>query len=99
MPVAEKDKCKTAFCTPFGLFEFNRMPFWLSNAQSTFQRLIERMFGSQHFQTLFLYLDDVIVFSCSIDQHLQHLDKVLSRLHQEGLKVKLEKCCFFKTEV
>lgn len=99
VPVEEKDKCKTAFCTPFGLFEFNRMPFGLSNAPSTFQRLMERMFGSQHFQTLLLYLDDVIVFSCSMDQHLERLDKVLGRLHQEGLKVKLEKCCFFKTEV
>lgn len=97
--VEEKDKCKTAFCTPFGLYEFNRMPFGLCNAPSTFQRLMERMFGSQHFQTLLLYLDDVIVFSSSIDEHLERLDKVLSRLHQEGLKVKLEKCCFFKSEV
>ncbi len=62
MPVEERDKCETAFCTPFGLFEFNRMPFGLCNAPSTFQRLMERMFGSQHFQTLLLYLDDVIVF-------------------------------------
>lgn len=99
VPVEEKDKCKTAFCTPFGLFEFNRMPFGLCNAPSTFQRLMERMFGSQHFQTLLLYLDDVIVFSSSMEQHLERLERVLSRLHQEGLKVKLEKCCFFRTEV
>ncbi len=99
VPVEERDKCKTAFCTPFGLFEFNRMPFGLCNAPGTFQRLMEHMFGSQHFQTLLLYLDDVIVFSGSIDQHLERLEMVLNRLHQEGLKVKLEKCCFFKTEV
>lgn len=88
--VEEKDKCKTAFCTPFWLFEFNRMTFGLSSVPSTFQRLMEHMFGSQHFQTLLLYLDNVIVFPCSIDQHLKHLEKVLSWLHQEGLNLKLE---------
>lgn len=45
VPVAEKDMMKTAFCTPFGLFEFNRMPFGLCNAPSTFQHLMEHMFG------------------------------------------------------
>lgn len=99
VPVAEKDKGKTAFCTPFGLFEFNRMPFGLCNAPSTFQRLMERLFGAQHFQSLLLYLDDVIVFSSTVDQHLVRLESVLSRLQKEGLKVKLEKCCFFQTEV
>lgn len=99
VPVAEKDKIKTAFCTPFGLFEYNRMPFGLCNAPSTFQRLMERIFGAQHFQTLLLYLDDVIIFSSTVADHLQRLDTVLSRLHQENLKVKLEKCCFFKPEV
>lgn len=97
--VAEKDKAKTAFCTPFGLFEFNRLPFGLCNAPGTFQRLMERIFGAQHFQTLLLYLDDVIVFSCTIDEHLERLDSVLSCLKQEKFKVKLEKCCFFQTEV
>lgn len=99
VPMAEKDKSKTAFCTPFGLFEFNRMPFGLCNAPSTFQRLMERLFGAQHFQSLLLYLDDVIVFSSTVDQHLNRLESVLSCLQREGLKVKLEKCCFFRTAV
>lgn len=99
VPVAEPDRMKTAFCTPFGLFEFNRMPFGLCNAPSTFQRLMERMFGSQHCQSLLLYLDDVVVFSSSVDEHLHRLDAVLGRLKQEGLKVKLDKCAFFKKEV
>ena len=99
VPVAEQDKMKTAFCTPFGLFEFNRMPFGLCNAPSTFQRLMERMFGAQHFQSLLLYLDDVVVFSATVDEHVSRLDAVLSRLQRENLRVKLEKCEFFKTEV
>lgn len=99
VPVAESDKMKTAFCTPFGLFEFNRMPFGLCNAPSTFQRLMERMFGSQNHQSLLLYLDDVIVFSATVDEHIQRLGAVLETLREQNLKAKLEKCCFLKTEV
>lgn len=97
--MAEKDKAKTAFCTPFGLFEFNRMPFGLCNAPSTFQRLMERLFGDCRFQSVLLYLDDVIVFSSTIEQHLQRLDQVLSRLETQGLKCKLSKCQFFQKRV
>lgn len=99
VPVAEQDKAKTAFCTPFGLFEFNRMPFGLCNAPGTFQRLMQRMFGDQQGQSLLLYLDDIIVFSSSVQQHLQRLEVVLDRLQRESLKVKLEKCKFFQREV
>lgn len=63
VPVSEQDKPKTAFCTPFGFFEWNRMPFGLCNAPSTFQWLMQRMFGDQQGQSLLLYLDDIIVFS------------------------------------
>ncbi|KAL4004410.1 P2Y purinoceptor 4 [Sarotherodon galilaeus] len=80
VPVSEQDKPKTAFCTPFGLFEWNRMPFGLCNAPGTFQRLMQRMFGDQQrmfgdqqCQSLLLYLDDIIVFSSSVSQHLQRL--------------------------
>ncbi len=99
VPVAEGDKSKTAFCPPFGLFEWNRMPFGLCNAPSTFQRLMERLFGDQQCQSLLLYLDDIVVFSSSVDQHLARMEVVLSRLHNEGLKAKLSKCAFLKKEV
>ncbi|XP_016300864.1 uncharacterized protein LOC107657336 [Sinocyclocheilus anshuiensis] len=99
VPVSEQGKPKTAFCTPFGLFEWNRMPFGLCNAPGTFQRLMERLFGDQRCQSLILYLDDVVVFSSSIVQHLERLDMVLGRLEKEGLKAKLGKCVFFRPEV
>lgn len=99
VPVTEKDKAKTAFCTPFGLFEWNRMPFGLCNAPSTFQRLMQRMFGDQQCQSVLLYLDDIVIFSSTIQQHLERLEMVLMRLQCEGLKAKLEKCAFFKPEV
>lgn len=99
VPVLEKDRPKTAFCTPFGLFEFNRMPFGLCNAPSTFQRLMQRMFGDQQGQSLLLYLDDIVIYSSSVEQHLQRLEMVLGRLQKEGLKAKLEKCAFLQQEV
>lgn len=99
VPVGEADKPKTAFCTPFGLFECNQMPFGLCNAPSTFQRLMERLFGDQQCQSLLLYLDDIVVFSSSVDQHLAQMEVVLSRLLREGLKAKLSKCAFFKRKV
>lgn len=85
--MAEGDKAKTAFCTPFGLFEFNRMLFGFCNAPGTFQRLMERMFGDCRYQSVLLYLDDVIIFSATVQQHLERLGVVFSRLQKQGLKV------------
>lgn len=99
VPVAESDRHKTAFCTPFGLYEWNRMPFGLCNAPGTFQRLMERLFGDQRHQSVLLYLDDIIVYSSSVQHHLQRLRMVLERLQAAGLKVKLEKCAFFREKV
>ena len=99
VPVAEADRPKTAFCTPFGLFEWNRMPFGLCNAPSTFQRLMQRIFGDQQCQSLLLYLDDIVVFSSTFQQHLKRLEVVLQRLKFKSLKAKLSKCSFFQHEV
>lgn len=68
MSVAEKDRAKTAFCTPFGPFEFQRMPFGFCNAPGTFQQLMERIFGDQCYHSLLLYLDDVVIFSTFQDK-------------------------------
>lgn len=92
--VAERDWAKTAFCTPFGLFEFQRMPYGLCNAPGTFQGLMERIFGDQRFHSLLLYLDDVVVFSSTFKQHLEHLELVFRRLREHGLKLKLFKTFF-----
>lgn len=83
---------KTAFCTPFGQFRFICMPFGLCNDPSNFQWM-QWMFGDQHCQSLLLYLDYIIVYSSSVEEHLQQLEMVLGWLH------KLEKCVFFQREV
>ena len=76
-----------------------RMPFGLCNAPSTFQQLMERIFGDQHYQSLLLYLDDVIVFSSTVDEHFSRLDLVFGHFQKEGLKVKLERCNFLRQQV
>ena len=75
------------------------MPFGLCNAPSTFQRLMQRVFGDQQCQSLLLYLDDIVVFSSTFQQHLERLEVVLQWLQYEGLKAKLSKCSFFQHKV
>lgn len=60
---------------------------------------MQRIFGDQQCQSLLLYLDDIVVFSSSVKQHLERLEVVLGRLKQEGLKAKLSKCAFFQRDV
>ena len=95
----ENDIEKTAFTTPFGLWEYTRMPFGLCNSPATFQRLMYRCLGDQALQSLLIYLDDIIVFSTSFEEHLERLELVFARLQQHGLKIKPAKCSFFQTEV
>ncbi|KAJ0003805.1 hypothetical protein NQD34_008903 [Periophthalmus magnuspinnatus] len=95
----EEDKSKTAFVTPLGFWEFNRMPQGVTNAPSTFQRLMERCMGDLHLKEVLVFLDDLIIFSNSLEEHECRLLRVLNRLHQYGLKLSTEKCRFFQTSV
>lgn len=95
----EKDREKTAVTTPFGLFEWTRMPFGLCNAPATFQRLMGVVLGDLSFDILLIYLDDIIIFSQDFDTHCERLETVLSRLRQHGLKLKPSKCFLLKAEV
>ena len=97
--VEESDKEKTAFTTPFGLFEFERMPFGLCNAPATFQRLMQRCLGEQLTESALVYLDDVIVFSKNFSDHLDHLESVFQALGRYGLKLRPEKCHLFQKQV
>uniref|UniRef100_A0A8P4GKR5 Gypsy retrotransposon integrase-like protein 1 n=1 Tax=Dicentrarchus labrax TaxID=13489 RepID=A0A8P4GKR5_DICLA len=97
--VHEKDRNKTAFTTPFGLYEYLRMPFGLCNAPATFQRLMQATMSDLVFQIVLVYLDDLLVFSPTFQDHLVRLETVLKRLRDTGLKVKVEKCHFLQSEV
>ena len=95
----ERDQEKTAFVTPMGIYEYTRMPFGLCNAPATFQRLMQRCLGDQCYQTVLCYLDDVLVFSETFEEHLERLEMVLQRLQSIGLKLKSSKCHFLQSEV
>ena len=95
----EDAKKKSAFCTTSGLFQFKVMPFGLTNAPATFQRLMERVLAGLQWQICLVYIDDVIIFSETFDDHINHLSTVFSRLDQAGLKLKPKKCFLFQTEV
>lgn len=95
----EEDKPKTAFVTPLGFWEFNRMPQGVTNAPSTFQRLMERCMGDLHLKEVLVFLDDLIIFSDSLEEHERRLLRVLDRLLKYGLKLSSEKCRFFQTSV
>uniref|UniRef100_A0A8C5QJQ2 Gypsy retrotransposon integrase-like protein 1 n=1 Tax=Leptobrachium leishanense TaxID=445787 RepID=A0A8C5QJQ2_9ANUR len=94
IPMHPEDKEKTAFICPLGFFEFNRMPQGLTGAPATFQRLMEKTVGDMNLIEVLVYLDDIIVFGKTLEEHEQRLEKVLKRLHEEGLKLSLEKCQF-----
>ena len=98
--IKEEDKHKTAFQVGgLGFYEFNRMPFGLCNAPASFQRLMERCMGELNLRDCLIYLDDVIIFSSTFEEHLERLDAVFSRLKQHNLKLKPSKCEFLKSEV
>ena len=98
--IAEEDKAKTAFTVgPLGFYECNRMPFGLTNAPATFQRLIETCMSDIHLSQCLLYLDDIVIFSRSYEEHLSRLEAVLKRLAASGLKLHPSKCHLFQREI
>ena len=96
VPVAKEDRPKTAFVTPYGLFQFNVMPFGLQGAPATFQRLMDRVIQGLDFAAA--YLDDLIIFSSTWEEHLQHIQSVLEKLKEAGLTAKAKICEFGASE-
>lgn len=92
VPVAKEDIEKTAVITPFGLFEYLFMPFGLCNASQTFQRHLNRALGDLDF--VFIYIDDILVASTSVEEHRKHLHTVFQRLREYSLRLNVDKCVF-----
>ena len=92
LPVNPADRCKTAFCLGpgLGLFQFCRMPFGLSGAPASFQRLMDTLFRDLSFVTT--YLDDVLIHSCTTEEHKEHLKVIFNRIKSAGLTLHGGKC-------
>ena len=93
-----KDSCaKMAFVTPFGKYEFLQVPFGLAQAPAYFQHLMNQVLDNCSFAMT--YLDDIIIFSETEEQHLDHIEEIFKRLETADLKMKRSKCDFIKKHI
>ncbi|XDV37360.1 hypothetical protein PO909_006967 [Leuciscus waleckii] len=97
--IRKGDEWKTAFNTPRGHFEYLVMPFGLSNSPAVFQALVNDVLRDMVDQFIYVYLDDILIFSSSLQEHVQHVRRVLQRLLENWLFVKAEKCVFHAQSV
>ena len=93
--IREGDEWKTGFNTPRGHFEYMVMPFGLTNAPAVFQTLINDVLRDMLNSFVFVHLDDILIFSRNIQEHVQHVNIVLKRLLENRLYVKAEKFNFY----
>jgi len=99
IPVAAEDRDKTTFTSHTGLFRFLRLPLGLVNASVSFQRALDIILSGLRWQTCLVYLEDVIVFSRTVSDHIRHLREVLLLLEKAGVSLKPSKCHLFQQEV
>jgi len=93
------DKHKTAFSTPYGHFEYNRMPFGLKNAPATFQRLMDQVLPGLQGIELFVYLDDIVIYARSLEEYEIKFQRLMKRLSEANLFLQPDKYEFLKREV
>ena len=99
VPIKKEDIPETEFCTKYGLYEYLTIPMGLSNSPALLQRLMQIILGQLQWHSCLIYLDDVLIFGSSFEEHMQRLEEVLSRIRDAGLKLKLEKCQLLQSSV
>ena len=97
--VAPEDMDMTAFICPRGKYRYRTMPFGWCNAGATFQRLMGIVMSGLRLHICLVYLEDIVVFAGSAEEHLQRLEVVFQRLLTEGLEIKPGNCSFFRRSV
>ena len=95
IPVSDEYRDKTTFVCHEGAYRYIRLPIGLSNSPATFQRAIDVMLGGLKWKSGLVYLDDIIVFSQSAEEHVEHLRDIFAALSGAGVPLKSKKCNFF----
>jgi hypothetical protein len=99
LPLVESDKEKITFKTNFGNFQFKVVSKGLTNAPSTFQRVMNQVFQKQLNKFVLIYLDDILIFSKTAEEHIKHIEEVLEVIAKNDLSLKETKCHFFQQEL
>jgi len=99
IPVADEDRDKTTFVCHEGAYRYIRLPFGLSNAPETLQRAIDMILGGRKWKSCLVYLDDIIFFSQSAGEHVEHLREVFTALRGAGVSLNAKKCHLLQEEV
>ena len=99
IPVAEEDQPKTAFTCTEGLFEFSVMPFGLCNAPATYQRAMQQVLSPMLWKYALVYIDDVLVYSSTFEEHVRHVRAVLQVIRKAGFLLKAKKLQVGFTEI
>jgi hypothetical protein len=94
VPLKLEEREKTAFIANDRLYQFKVMALGLSNAPSTYSRLMDMVLNGLTYNYCLVYLDDTIIYSKSFDDHLVHLNEILKRVSEAGLKLRPDKCTF-----
>ncbi|WVZ58548.1 hypothetical protein U9M48_008814 [Paspalum notatum var. saurae] len=97
--MADEDTFKTAFRTHSGLYEFKVMPFGLTNAPAIFQSIMNQIFAPMLRNSVLVFMDDVLIYSKTLDPHVQHLEQVFQIVQSHQFYIKLSKCAFAKQQL
>ena len=99
IPMDEKSIEKTAFTVENGHYEYLRLPFGLKGAPATFQRMMDKVLMKYLYKFCFVYMDDIVIFSKSLQEHMQHIKLVFNELRNYNLKIQLDKSEFLRKDV
>ena len=97
--MSPEDSHRTAFSSPYGHYEFDRIPFGLKNAPATFQRLMDLVLKGLQGTELFVYPDDIFLYANSLEEHEEKFIELIGRLSTANLKLQPDKCEFLRPEV
>jgi hypothetical protein len=99
IPLSAKSRKATAFCTPFGLFEFRKLPMGISVGCQVLSRVVDSLFGDLKHQFVYNFMDDLVVYSRSYAEHLGHLKEIFTRLERAGFTLNREKLHLAQSEI